>query len=110
MIYLICYFAVGLLMMNVDKYGEKFNKILIFSAIAILTFLAAFRDPTIGADTGGYMLNSFYKAEEVKDWSSFISYHVNSAQEVGYRFLVLVCTKLFHSFVMVLRLIYWSIF
>lgn len=98
MIYLLCYIAVGFLMMNIDKYGNKFNKILIFSAVAILTLLAAFRDQIIGTDTGGYMLFSFQKAEEVKDWNGFISYHVNSAQEVGFRFLVLICAKLFHSF------------
>lgn len=97
MIYLICYITVGILMMGIDKYGNKVNKILIFCAISILTLLAAFRDRTIGDDVVGYALHSFQSAAQVSDINGFISYHINAAQEVGYRFFVFICTKLFNS-------------
>ena len=97
MIYLICYITVGILMLSIDKYGNKVNKILIFSAISILTLLAAFRDQTIGDDVVGYALHSFKSAEQVSNIKGFVSYHINSSQEVGYRFFVFIWTKLFHS-------------
>lgn len=84
-------------MMNIDKYGNKINKVLIFLSIAILTLLAAFRDQTIGVDVRGYALYSFREAESVTDWNGFISYHINTVLEIGYRYLVFICAKLFHS-------------
>lgn len=97
MIYLLCYITVGFLLTNIDKYGSKINKIIIFSAITILTLLAAFRDKTIGVDVQGYALYLFQAAERVSDWSGFTSYQEDSVQEIGYDFLVLICAKLFHS-------------
>lgn len=96
MIYLICYIAIGFILMNIDKYGNKVNKILIFYAIAILTLLATFRDQTIGADVVGYPLHAFKLAEMVTDMHGFKTY-MTLNNEWGYRFLVFICTKLFHS-------------
>lgn len=96
MIYLLCYIAVGFLLTNTDKYGDKINKIIISLVIAILTLLAAFREQTIGIDVRGYVLTSFKASESIVNIRGFL-YYMSSRFEWGYSILVFICTKIFHS-------------
>lgn len=96
MIYLVSYILVGLLITNIDKHDNKTNKVILILAISILTLLSAFRDETIGCDVKGYALGSFKAANHVTNFNELLLY-MNSGLEWGYRLLVLICSKLFHS-------------
>lgn len=96
-IYLICYAVIGFLMTNIDKYGSKFNKVLLFLSIAILTLLAAFRSDTMGVDVRGYALSSFKAAEKALGFGGLKYYMNQGTTEWGYKLLAYVCTKVFHN-------------
>lgn len=96
-IYLICYIVVGLLLINIDRYGNKINKFTLFVSIAILTLLAAFRKETIGVDVRGYALSMFVNAKTASGFNGFIYYMEHASIEWGYKLLVYICTKIFRT-------------
>lgn len=98
-IYLLCYFAVGLILYNIQNKKNKTDYIKIFVAIMLLTLLAAFRDETVGTDVLVYGKACYQASKHVHTMSGFMDFLFNNSNgiEAGYLFLVFCATKLFGS-------------